>query len=122
MKKYLFILSLLLFGLNAQSQVLISLILGDKLNKEGLEFGLEGGYNFAYITNFESHNRLSTFALGFYFDIRLKNQLSLNTGVMVKSKYGIDKLTENDLVLLNTDILNNPGDYSLNLRYFHVPV
>jgi len=40
MRKYFVLLSMLLFGLNVQSQVLISLVLGDKLNSDGLEFGL----------------------------------------------------------------------------------
>lgn len=122
MKKYILVFGLLLLSFGAQSQVLISLIFGDKLNSEGLEFGLEGGYNFSTITGFESNKHLGTLALGFYFDIRMKDQLSLSTGVMVKSTYGIDKLTEADLALLNAETYTNPGDYSIRLKYFEVPI
>jgi len=112
---------MLLIGYSANSQILISLIFGDKLNSEGMEFGLEGGANFSNISGFQSNKYLSSLALGFYFDIRLKNQLSLNTGVMVKSTYGIDKLSAADLTMLNARTFSDPGDYSLQLNYFHVP-
>lgn len=36
------VLSLMLTGINVHSQVLQSLIFGDKSNSKGLEFGLEG--------------------------------------------------------------------------------
>lgn len=121
MKKYFIIISLLFLGYHAQSQVLISLLLGDKLNSDDLEFGLEGGSNFSSISNFDSRKMLSTFALGFYFDIRIKNQFFLNTGVMVKSNMGIDKLTEKDLDMLGTEIFTDPGEYSLRFNSFLVP-
>jgi hypothetical protein len=38
------------FTQKANSQVLISLLLGDKLNSEKLKFGLDGGVNFATIS------------------------------------------------------------------------
>ena len=47
MKKSVVIIVLLLFGYQANSQVLISLLFGDKLNSENIEFGLEGGFIFA---------------------------------------------------------------------------
>lgn len=122
MKKHLIIFSLLLFALNTQSQVLISLVFGDKLNSPGIEFGLEGGINLSYITQFESQKILPTFGLGFYFDIRLKNQISLSTGLLIKSNFGVNKLTDNDLLLLDAEIFSDPGNYRLVLNYFNVPV
>ena len=69
MKKTLLILGLLFLGLQGQSQVLISIIFGDKLNSPNLEFGLEGGVNWSQISGFESGKSLSTFNLGFYFGL-----------------------------------------------------
>ena len=63
---------LFLNGINAKSQVLLSLIFGDKLNSDVLEFGLEGGTHFSNISNIEKDKALTVFSLGFYFDIRLK--------------------------------------------------
>ncbi len=122
MKKIFLTLIIGLFAYQAQSQVLISLLLGDKLNSEGLEFGLEGGFNFSNLSGFESNKYLTNFNLGFYFDIQMKENWWLNTGVLVKSAMGGDKLTENDLVELGARTYLDPGDYSQVVRYYTVPV
>ncbi len=103
------------------SQVILSMIFGDKLNSEDIEFGLEGGMNYASISGFESNNRLSTFNLGFYFDIRLKGQWNLYTGVLVKSKLGSDELSLGDLNALGITPQAEEGTYSQHIRYFLVP-
>jgi hypothetical protein len=128
MKKYLMIVFLLIAGVTAQSQVLITLLLGDKLNSDGLEFGLEGGMNWTNISGLETNDLARKWNLGFYFDIRLKNQWFLYTGVLVKSNFGVDKLSDNDLNLLGANIYydNNgeriAGDYDLKINSFMVPV
>ena len=121
MKNYFLITIFLLFGLSAQSQVLISLLLGDKLNSNDLEFGLETGFNWSKISDMDSSKSLATFNIGFYFDIRMKNHWFLYTGVLVKSNLGLHKLTETDLELLNATIYEEDGDYSQKLNYFLVP-
>jgi len=109
----------------AQSQVLITLLLGDKLNSDGLEFGLEGGINWTTISGLETKEYARKWNLGFYFDIRLKNQWSVYTGVLVKSNMGVDNLSDKDLILLN---VSNPyaeeveGKYSHKMNTFLVPV
>ena len=62
----------LFLSINANSQVLISLLLGDKLNSGKIEFGLEGGYAMTNILKEPNAEHLNTFFLGFYFDILLK--------------------------------------------------
>lgn len=121
MRKILLIISFITLSFSANSQVLISILLGDKLNSDGLEFGLETGFNYSQISKLESSCSLSSWNIGFYFDIRMKNQWYLYTGVLVKSKLGINELTENDLQLLNTTIYDEKGDYSQKINYFLVP-
>ena len=127
MKKYLLIIILLFAGMTAQSQILITLLLGDKLNSDGLEFGLEGGINWTNISGMETNNFAHKWNLGFYFDIRLKNQWSLYTGVLVKSNLGVDKLTDSDLISLGATNYNSldtipiEGDYSKKINSFMVP-
>ncbi len=122
------IIIFLLMGIGSQSQILITLLLGDKLNSDGLEFGLEGGFNWTNISGMETHNFARKWNLGFYFDIRLKNQWFLYTGVLVKSNMGINKLTDKDLDALEaTKYVGNDGqrllgDYSQKINYFFVPV
>lgn len=129
MRKYLLITALLLFSIESQSQVLISLLLGDKLNSEGLEFGLEGGFNYTNISGMETNTYARKWNLGFYFDIHMKGQWSFYTGVLVKSNMGVDKLTDNDLKFLGATIYKDfddptklaEGVYSQKMNYFLVP-
>jgi hypothetical protein len=129
MKKYLLII-LVLFGTiqASQSQVLITLLLGDKLNSPNVEFGLEGGLNWAQIAGMETTDYVHKWNLGFYFNIRLQNQWWLYTGVLVKADMGVDKLSAGDLTFLGarTYIDNETGeaiagDYSQKMKYFLVP-
>jgi hypothetical protein len=122
MKKVILVIGFLLFGLTSNSQVLISLLLGDKLNSPNLEFGLEGGYNFSNITGMDSDNYRPSFNLGFYFDIRLKDQWWLDTGVLVKSSQGFERLTDNDLFTLGIEKHPEEGSYEQVLKSFIVPI
>jgi hypothetical protein len=121
-KKYITLFIVLFIGISVQSQVLLSVIFGDKLNSDGLEFGLEGGFNFSDISGLDADKRLSAFNLGFYFDIRLKNQWNLYTGVLVKAKLGDNKLSAEDLAFLEiTPNTEQNGSYSQVINYFVVP-
>ncbi len=111
-----------LFGIwHSQSQVLIAAVFGDKLNSPDLEFGLEGGYNFSTISELNNQKSLSELNLGFYFDIRLKNQWYLYTGVLVKGRLGAAELSESDLNLLGIVLQDGEGEYSQKINYFMVP-
>jgi len=97
MKKHILIIIFLFIGYGIQSQVLIALLLGDKLNTGNIEFGLDGGFSFANISGMDTNDKLSEFNLGFYFDIKIKEQWYLNTGVLMKSTLGVDNLSMDDL-------------------------
>lgn len=122
MKKYLLILGLIIIGFTSQSQVLISLLLGDKLNSDRLEFGLEGGINFTNIAGFEDTKNLGNFNLGFYFDIKMKEHLYFYSGVQVKSNFGMKNLSDNDLIYLEAEIEDEVGKYSQKVSAFMVPI
>jgi len=123
MKKYFFFVFFLFFVYNLQSQVLIALLLGDKLNTGKIEFGLDGGLNYSSIGGLESNSFSNSFFLGFYFDIKVKDQWLLNTGVLVKSTLGADKLTTADLSYLDITIPDNGnGEYTQKMSAFLVPI
>ena len=102
---------------------MISILLGDKLNSGGIEFGLEGGYSRSTLTGVDPSNGHSDFNLGFYFDFRMKNpSWFLSTGVRVKSTMGANELA---LYALENGDLNNAfegGSINRTLGYFQVPV
>jgi hypothetical protein len=124
MKKSLLILLTLICVSTARSQVLISLIFGDKLNSEYLEFGLDGGVNFSTLSNLDGTKSNIGFNLGFYFDIgspKYPNWM-INTGVVVKSPMGADNLP---VYSLNNEALDNVyvgGHVNREIRYFNVPI
>ena len=122
----LLILVFCLISLSAQSQILISLLFGDKLNSPNLEFGLEGGVNWSHISGLESNGYSGRLNLGFYFNFRVKEQWFINTGLLVKSSLGTGDLSVNDLALTNNEIHIVDGEildgrYNQILDYFIVP-
>ncbi len=125
MKKLLLLL-LFTFAVNqlTQAQVLISLIFGDKLNSDKMEFGLLGGLNFSNMPELSGAEAIPGFHLGFYFDIKLDDKLFLHPGVIMKSPLGTRGLAPYSTGDDNLDQLfeTNNGELARKLRYFHVPV
>ncbi|MFD2601551.1 outer membrane beta-barrel protein [Flavobacterium suzhouense] len=124
MKKKLLLIIALSGFYTAHSQILISLIFGDKLNSEYIEFGLEGGANFSYLANLDDTKMNSGFNLGFYFDFLMKKnpKWMINTGVVVKSPMGAKDL---DVYSLNNETLDTSfegGHVNRELRYFNILV
>ncbi|HEY3429120.1 MAG TPA: PorT family protein, partial [Cyclobacteriaceae bacterium] len=120
------ILPLLFFALSSlplKGQVLISLLLGDKLNSGKIEFGLDGGINFPDVRGLSESEMRGLFNLGFYFDFKLKNpQWMIHTGVIVKSTMGANNLP---VYLLGNPDLDNAfvdGNVQRKMNYFNVPI
>ncbi len=123
MKKALAIAILLLCCQAANAQVLIALLLGDKLNTGQIEFGLDGGLNWVSMRGVPGSGTANTWNLGFYFDFKLRNrQWMVHTGVLVKSSMGADHIP---VYALNDDNLDSSfagGSVERKLSYFNVPV
>ena len=99
MKKKLIVVSLIVISFiawaqPAQSQVLLSLLFGDKLNSGKLEFGLSIGPNYSKIRGIEGAQWVNNWELGFYFDIHLKEASPwyIGTGVYIKSNVGASNI------------------------------
>ena len=123
MKKSLLLVGLLFAFYNGNTQVIISLIFGDKLNSDKLEFGLDGGINWSTIHGLPEAKSLTGFNLGFYFDIKLKNPAwMVNTGVIVKSPMGAGDLPVYSLNDAALDSALASGTVKRKIRYFNVPV
>ena len=56
----------------SQSQILISILLGNKINRDKIELGLDGGYCLSTIVNQDDANFKSSFNLGLYLDLKIK--------------------------------------------------
>lgn len=122
MKKIGFIFIIMLGTLTARSQVLISLLLGDKLNTGQIEFGLDGGVNFMTLPGVDPSSTMPGFNLGFYFDIKTKSKWLFHTGVIVKSPMGATGITPYPLNNPDLDNAFTGGEVKRQLNYFNVPV
>jgi hypothetical protein len=114
----------ILFGPNANSQVVISLLFGDKLNSESIKFGLDGGFAYSNLSNVNSSDNHRGFNLGFYFDFDLneKSNLFLHTGLMLKSPMGTDGLAPYSLDNAGLDSTYKNGTVNRQLKYINVPL
>lgn len=123
MKKILILLVFLFASASVKSQVLISLVFGDKLNSDKIEFGLDGGLNMASLSGIDPSSSANNFNLGFYFDFKLKNpSWMIHTGVIVKSTMGADGIA---VYSLNDEALDSSfvgGSVERRLGYFNVPI
>lgn len=122
MKKIVLLTCLILLSSLANGQVLISLLLGDKLNSGTIEFGLDGGVNFTSLPGVTGATATNGFFLGFYFDIKTKTPWLFHTGVIVKSPLGAEGITPYSLDNPDLDNAFTGGEVKRNLRYFNVPI
>jgi len=107
---------------DAGGQVLISLLLGDKLNSNKIEFGLDGGMSLSNIQGLSAASWKRSFNLGFYFDIRMKNRAwMIHTGVLVKSTMGATDIAVYSLNNPDLDDVFAGGSVVRRLGYFQVP-
>jgi Outer membrane protein beta-barrel domain len=123
MRKFIAVTGLILFCFTGYSQVLISLVFGDKLNSGKIEFGLDGGLSLSNLKGPDGGKNVSGLNLGFYFDIKTKNPAwMVSTGVVVKGPMGAKGLP---VYSLNDDALDSAfkgGSVTTKLGYFYVPI
>jgi hypothetical protein len=126
-KMFIFVLAAALLCISVSShlhsQVLISLLFGDKLNSDKVKFGLDGGLNFSNLNRIEGSKFLENFNLGLYFDIQLKENSNwyLHTGALLKSGMGargIDVYSMDDPGL---DSIFVGGSIERQLKYINFP-
>lgn len=122
-RKFHFLYLLLLFGSISRSQVIISLIFGEKLNSPRIEFGLDGGISLTQLPGLNNSETLRTFNLGFYFDFQFKNPAwMLNVGEMVVSYMGAEGIPPYSLNNSELDSVFKSGSVTRKLSYFNTTV
>lgn len=113
---------LLLLPVAANAQVLITLLFGDALNTEKIEFGLAGGMNRAYILDIEESTGTNFFNLGFYFHINMMPNSYLSTGVQVKSNVGATGMETYPIGNPEFDAVYQDGTMTKKINVFYVPI
>ena len=113
---------LMLLPASLNAQVLITILLGDALNTDKIEFGLIGGMNRSYINTISDAKGMNNFNLGFYFHILMKNNSYLSTGVFVKSNVGATGMATYSLSDENFDAVFQDGTLTKKIPSFYVPI
>ena len=103
-------------------QVLISLLFGDALNTDKIEFGLVGGLNRSFILDIDESKGMNNFNIGFYFHILMKNSTYLSTGVAVKSNVGAQGMSTYPLGDQDFDAVYENGVLTKKIPVFYVPI
>jgi hypothetical protein len=113
---------LMLLPSSLNGQVLITILLGDALNTEKIEFGLVGGWNHSNIYTIEDSKGLNSLDLGFYFHFLLKNNSYFSTGVLVKSSVGATGMPVYSLDDPDFDAVFKDGTLTKKIPAFYVPI
>ncbi|WP_194776240.1 outer membrane beta-barrel protein [Pararhodonellum marinum] len=111
-----------LISASSNAQVLISLLFGDALNTDKIEFGLTGGMNRSYLRDIPDSEGLNNFNLGFYFNILLLENAYLSTGVLVKSNVGATGMATYPLGDEDFDGIFEDGMLTTKINYFYIPI
>jgi hypothetical protein len=116
------LLLLIIFSSQVKGQVLISLLFGEALNSDKIEFGLVGGFNRSWIYDLDESKGLNSFNIGFYFHIMLKENSFLSTGVLVKSNVGVSGMPTYPIGDDDFDSVFVDGELTKKINYFYVPI
>lgn len=107
---------------NAKSQLLISILLGNKLKQEKMELGIDGGLSLSTITNQSDAKFKGSFNLGLYIDFKLKNSpFTLFTGYIPKLTLGATRIDVFPSGSTTIDTVFKEGYIKRNLNYFGLP-
>jgi len=92
MQRLIISMALLLTFHTIRSQVLISILFGEKLNSDKLIFGLMLGNGWNTLTGYASSGATSNFNLGLFLNFKLKDRFSIQFDALAKYKMGADGL------------------------------
>ena len=118
----LLLIAFLMVSTISKSQILISLVFGDKLNSDKIEYGMDGGFNWSNISDLVNSGLNMGLHLGFYFDIKIKEILFLHTGLILKSPMGAKRLESYTIGDPHLDSVLATATVIRDLRYFNVPI
>ena len=106
----------------ARSQVILSLIFGDKLNSDELMFGLHLQYSWNNLSNMEPSSSLKKFNLGLFLTYKLNDKWQINTEPMAKYSRGASGMTPYTLGDPALDATYTGGSFTRTAGYVGLPI
>ena len=122
MYKIIGFLGLLLLPYASQSQILIALVFGDKLQSEKMSFGLTAGLNSSALKGFEFSRTAARLKFGLFFNFKLNDRLILSPEFLFSSGYGQQNIPfySTGSSLVDSSIVD--AEITRLLNYFSLPV
>ena len=120
--RLLTVIGVCLLPMFGNSQILLSLLFGDKLNSDGLSFGIHGDYSFNKMSNMAGDKSLRSLNLGLFFTWHFSDQWHLNLEMLPKYKRGMRNLP---VYAVESDSLNTlftEGHIDRRIKYLTLPV
>lgn len=105
-----------------QSQIIIALVFGDKLNSDKLKFGMDVGANYSTIKSFDNDYNRTSFNMGLFFEFKLSDRLILNPNLFFINEGGGQRLPNYSLNDPIIDTALSGSQVSRRMRYYSLPV
>ncbi|PZX48539.1 outer membrane beta-barrel protein [Algoriphagus chordae] len=106
----------------AKSQVLLSLIFGDKLNNEDNLFGIHMDYSWNQLSGVEADKNMRTFNFGLFYTHKWDNNLHLNIEMLAKYQRGAAGIPAYDLDDPRLNSIYADTDVTRKISYLSLPV
>jgi Outer membrane protein beta-barrel domain len=107
---------------SANSQVILSLLFGDKLNSDELLFGIHMHYSWNDLSGTDPSSSLKKFNIGLFLTYKVNDQWQLNTEVMAKYQRGATGMTPYSLNDPQLDATFANGEFTRSVGYIALPV
>ena len=117
----LFFAFFLLAG-SAKSQVIMSLIFGDKLNSDSNMFGLHIDYSWNNMTELGESNAMTNFNLGLFFTHKFENKWQVNVDMLAKYRRGASGIPAYDLGDDNLNDYYGDTEFTRSIKYLSLPI
>jgi hypothetical protein len=110
------------FSLHARSQVILSLLFGDKLNSDELLFGIHMHYSWNSLSATDPSSSLKKFNLGLFLTYKVSEQWQLNAEPMAKYQRGAAGMEPYALDDPQLDATYAGGEFSRTVGYVALPI
>lgn len=121
-QKTIIILGLILTYQTMNSQVLIAILFGDKLNNDKLEFGLDLGLNYSQITNLTPSTGQYGFNLGLAINYKLSDRFFFSPSMYYTFPMGVRNKSIELTTNSNLDTLLTTSSVSRKLTSITIPL
>jgi hypothetical protein len=110
------------FSCTSNAQILLSILFGDKLNSDKLEFGLTVGHSWSTISDLDEADYTGNFNLGLYLNLKMNDNMFLRFGALPKSTWGAEGLSPYSINDPTLDVALAEASVMRKIKLINVPI